>query len=132
VRHAIEFRHESWFDDEIAACLRAHRVAVCQSDAADWPPWEAVTTDLVYVRLHGQAETYASGYSESELRRWAGRVRRWVGEGRDVHVYFDNDALCHAPFDAARLIALLGSGAAGKPARGDPGTPSAPHAANLS
>ena len=117
VRHAIEFRHESWFDEEIAACLRAHRIAVCQSDAADWPLWDAVTTDVVYVRLHGHTETYASGYSESELRRWARRVRRWLGEGRDVHVYFDNDALCHAPFNAERLIALLPPAAARGAAR---------------
>ena len=107
VRHAIEFRHESWFDDEVAGCLRSHRIAVCQSDAADWPLWNAVTTDLVYVRLHGHEQTYASAYPERDLRRWAGKVRRWLGEGRDVHVYFDNDALCHAPFNAERLIALL-------------------------
>ena len=69
VRHAIEFRHESWFDEEIAACLRAHRIAVCQSDAADWPLWDAVTTDLVYVRLHGHTETYASGYSDERAAR---------------------------------------------------------------
>jgi uncharacterized protein YecE (DUF72 family) len=107
VRHAIEFRHPSWFVDEVAECLRAHRIAVCQSDAADWPQWDAVTTDLVYVRLHGHAVTYASAYAESELRAWARKVRRWLSEGRDVHVYFDNDAWGHAPRDALRLIELL-------------------------
>ena len=107
VRHAIEFRHESWFDAEIAACLQRHRIAVCQSDASDWPMWDAVTTDLVYVRLHGQPATVESGYSDAELRRWAGRVRRWQREGRDVHVYFDNAAQAHAPRNALRLIELL-------------------------
>ena len=107
MRHAIEFRHASWFDDEVAACLRNHDIAVCQSDAADWPMWDAVTTDLVYVRLHGHDVTYASCYSESELRAWARKVRRWMGEGRGVHVYFDNDAHCHAPFNAQRLMALV-------------------------
>ena len=107
VRHAVEFRHESWFDDEVAACLRRHRLAVCQSDAADWPLWNAVTTDLVYVRLHGRAATYASAYSGKELQSWAQRIRAWLQEGCDVHVYFDNDALGHAPRDAQRLIAIL-------------------------
>jgi uncharacterized protein YecE (DUF72 family) len=106
-RHAIEFRHPSWFDAGVAACLRAHRIAVCQSDAADWPLWDAVTTDLVYVRLHGHERTYASGYSESALRAWARKVRHWTREGRDVHVYFDNDAYGYAPFNAARLAALV-------------------------
>jgi uncharacterized protein YecE (DUF72 family) len=109
-RHAIEFRHPSWFDAGVAACLRAHRIAVCQSDAADWPLWDAVTTDLVYVRLHGHEQTYASDYSESALRAWARKVRRWTREGRDVHVYFDNDAYGYAPRNAARLAALVSRG----------------------
>jgi uncharacterized protein YecE (DUF72 family) len=107
VRHAIEFRHESWFDGEVAGCLREHGIAACQSDAADWPLWDAVTTDLVYVRLHGRPLTYASDYSAADLRRWAARLGRWLAEGRDVHVYFDNDALGCAPFDALHLLALL-------------------------
>ena len=111
VRHAIEFRHASWFDEEVAACLARHRIAVCQSDAADWPMWEAVTTDLVYVRLHGHETTYASCYPEAQLRAWAAKLRRWLAEGRDVHVYFDNDAFGHAPRNALRLIALLSEGA---------------------
>lgn len=109
-RHVIEFRHPSWFVPEVAACLSAHRLAACQSDAADWPRWDAVTTDLVYVRLHGRTLTYASCYSERELREWAAKVRRWMREGRDVHVYFDNDAYGEAPKNALRLLALLGTG----------------------
>ena len=107
VRHAVEFRHDSWFDDDVAQCLRRHRLAVCQSDAADWPLWDAVTTDLVYVRLHGRTATYASSYTKVQLQSWAARIREWLGEGRDVHVYFDNDAFGHAPHDALRLIAML-------------------------
>jgi len=107
VRHAIEFRHESWFDEDVAQSLKVHRIAVCQSDATDWPRWDAVTTDLVYIRLHGRAGTHASAYSDAELRRWARRVRRWQREGREVHVYFDNDALGYAPRNAVRLIELI-------------------------
>lgn len=116
VRHAVEFRHESWFDDEVAGYLRRHRIAVCQSDAADWPLWNAVTTDLVYVRLHGRAATYASEYSDAQLRSWADKIKGWLHEGFDVHVYFDNDALGHAPRDAQRLIALLHREGARRPA----------------
>ena len=106
-RHAIEFRHPSWFDEEVAATLARHRIAACQSDAADWPLWEAVTTDLVYIRLHGHTRTYASAYSTALLTRWAARIRAWLGEGRAVHVYFDNDAEGAAPYDALRLMRLL-------------------------
>lgn len=106
-RHAVEFRHASWFDEAVAACLRENRIAVCQSDAADWPLWDAVTADLVYVRLHGHTLTYASDYADAALRLWAKKVRRWMNEGREVHVYFDNDAFGHAPRNAERLIELV-------------------------
>ncbi|MGB8276183.1 MAG: DUF72 domain-containing protein [Alphaproteobacteria bacterium] len=107
VRHALEFRHASWFDDEVADALSRRGCANCLSDAADWPLWDAVTTDLVYVRLHGHTRTYASSYGERALGAWAKRVTRWMGEGREVHVYFDNDAEGAAPYNALRLLELV-------------------------
>jgi uncharacterized protein YecE (DUF72 family) len=107
VRHAVELRHDSWFDDEVAALLGRHRVAAVQSDAADWPLWDAVTTDLVYVRLHGHRITYSSGYSRRELAAWGRRIRGWRAEGRDVHVYFDNTDAGHAVTDAQTLRRLV-------------------------
>jgi len=123
VRHAVEFRHESWFDEDVAGCLRESRIAVCQSDAADWPRWNAVTTDMVYVRLHGHTMTYASGYSDHALKAWRARCRRWIDEGREVHVYFDNDAFGRAPVDAMRLLRLLRGPADRAPREGRASTP---------
>ncbi len=111
-RHAIEFRHSSWFRDDIAARLGRSRIALVQSDAADWPRWDAVTTDLVYVRLHGSRETYASAYGARSLGFWARRIRAWLADGRDVHVYFDNTASGHAVSDALTLRRLLERGGA--------------------
>jgi uncharacterized protein YecE (DUF72 family) len=85
-----------------------------------------VTSDFLYLRLHGESELYASGYTEDALDRWADRIRRWAqGEepedahciapdhaqacaARDVYCYFDNDAKVRAPFDAQRLMQKLG------------------------
>lgn len=106
-RHALEFRHPSWFDGSTAAVLAAHRLANCVSDAADWPMWDAVTTDLVYVRLHGHEATYQSRYGDAGLTPWARRIRSWRQEGREVHVYFDNDAEGAAPWDALSLIGMV-------------------------
>lgn len=108
VRHTIEFRHPSWFSDDIAAVLAEHGIAVCQSDAADWPLWDAITTDLVYIRLHGHTRTYVSSYSGGSLDAWAKKIRGWSDDGREVHVYFDNDAEGAAPFDALKLMERLG------------------------
>lgn len=107
VRHAIEFRHVSWFTDAVVEQLEAAGVGICQSDAPDWPCWEAVTGPLAYCRLHGHTRTYASPYSDRLLGQWAGRVREWLTQGREVHVYFDNDAEGAAPQDALRLLKRL-------------------------
>jgi uncharacterized protein YecE (DUF72 family) len=107
VRHAIELRHRSWFVPEVADLLSDGGVAVCQSDAPDFKLWAAVTTDLVYVRLHGHTRKYASCYSRASLARWADAAQRWAAEGRDVHVYFDNDAEGHAVRNALDLKLLV-------------------------
>jgi uncharacterized protein YecE (DUF72 family) len=112
-RHVLEFRHASWCCDEVAAALAAHRVAVCQSDAPDWPLWQVVTADVVLLRLHGHAQTYRSTYDEAELRDWARQIGSWQAAGHATYVFFDNTAAGHAPRDAARLVGSLAGGRTG-------------------
>ena len=94
--------------------------------AGKWPYREDVTSDFMYLRLHGEEELYASGYTEEALDRWAARIRAWsTGSepadaerilsvapskraSRDIYCYFDNDIKVKAPFDAQRLIKKLG------------------------
>ena len=103
VRHALEFRHESFCTDEAFALLREHDIACVVADTAQrWPMAERVTSDLVYVRLHGDHELYVSGYGDAALDRWAEKCRSWYRHA-DVVVYFDNDAKGFAPHDAVRL-----------------------------
>lgn len=109
-RHAIEFRHPSWFEPPVERLLADAGVANVLSDAADWPLWDAVTTDLAYARLHGHTATYSSAYGRRGLARWAKRARGWLDEGREVHVYFDNTDAGHAVEDAALLRALVRGG----------------------
>jgi uncharacterized protein YecE (DUF72 family) len=118
IRHSIEFRHASWFTDDTAARLRAANIAVCLSDAPDFPLWNEVTADFVYVRLHGHTRKYASSYSPARLAEWARSTERWLREGRDVHVDFDNDAEGHAVRNALDLQALLAGTPRARPATG--------------
>ena len=80
---------------------------MCLSDAPDFPLWREVTADFVYVRLHGHTRKYRSRYSAAHLRRWAADARTWARAGRDVYVFFDNDAEGAAVRDALALRALL-------------------------
>ena len=103
-RHAFEVRHPTYFAPEFYELLERHGVALVLADTAGrWPYAEELTADFVYIRLHGSQVLYASGYTDEELDWWAERIRRWSRGGRDVYVYFDNDAKVHAPFDALRL-----------------------------
>lgn len=107
VRHTVEFRHCSWFDDETARYLSEAGIAVCLSDADAWPLWDRVTTDLVYIRLHGHTQTYVSSYSTPELEHWTERIEHWLKQDKQVHVYFDNTAQGAAPHNALELQKLL-------------------------
>lgn len=104
VRHALEVRHSSFITPDLAPLLREHDVALVVADTAGrFPALEDVTADFVYVRLHGADELYVSGYTDDGLDMWADKVRRWADTGRDVYVYFDNDAKVYAPRDAQAL-----------------------------
>src|SRR3954452_18568174 len=127
LRHAIEIRHNSFVCESFIALLRRHGIALVVADTAGkWPYLEDVTADFMYLRLHGDKQLYASGYTDAALDRWADRIRRWSRGGepsdaqraaktppaalrsRDVYCYFDNDIKVRAPFDADRLITKLG------------------------
>jgi uncharacterized protein YecE (DUF72 family) len=109
LRHAIEPRHESFRTSEFYGLLRRYKMALVISDnPGKWPIFTEITTDLMYVRLHGQDQLYTSGYSDRELDEWAAKIRSWTERGCDVYVYFDNDAKVHAPFDAMSPMERLG------------------------
>lgn len=119
IRHCVEIRHESFATPELVALLRRHNIGLVVADTVEWPLLVDVTSDFVYVRLHGSEELYASGYESDALDIWADRILSWASgknaEGRracsssapciprDVYVYFDNDAKVRAPFDAQAL-----------------------------
>jgi len=108
LRHAIEPRHESFRTPEFYRLLRRYKMALVISDnPGKWPIFTEITTDLMYLRLHGHDQLYVSGYSDHELDEWAAKIRSWTERGCDVYVYFDNDAKVHAPFDAMSLMERL-------------------------
>jgi uncharacterized protein YecE (DUF72 family) len=109
LRHAVEVRHHAFFASSFLTLLERHDVAFVVSDGAGrWPYAEHVTARFVYVRLHGAEELYVSGYRPADLDRWRDRCQAWLRSGRDVYVYFDNDAKVHAPFNAIALMDRLG------------------------
>ena len=128
LRYAIEVRREEFLTPDFFMLLRKHKIAFVFADSAGkWPYTEDLTADFAYLRLHGAEELYASGYTDAMLDWWATRIRAWREgkeppdarhvlanppkpvKGRDVYVYFDNDAKVKAPFDAMKLAERLRS-----------------------
>jgi uncharacterized protein YecE (DUF72 family) len=90
-RHTFEFRHESWFCDEVLALLRSHGVALCIGDHPE-RPWQThdVTADFSFVRLHYGKRGRRGNYSQTELDEWARELRR-LARRAEVFAYFNND-----------------------------------------
>jgi uncharacterized protein YecE (DUF72 family) len=90
LRHAVEFRHESWFADEVFELLRVHGVALVLADRARSPALRRceLTADFAYVRLHEGRDR--GNYSHAELGRWVAMLGR-LAERAEVFAYFNND-----------------------------------------
>lgn len=98
---ALEFRHDSWFDDEVRACLRGKNAALCfahQDDDTD----EAValrfasTADWGYLRLRGKQ------YSDADMQGWARRVREQAWDRAFVFFKHEDEGL--GPMLARRFL----------------------------
>jgi uncharacterized protein YecE (DUF72 family) len=120
VRHAIEFRHESFATAEVIELLRAHNVALVTADTAEWPVADR-TADFVYCRLQGAPG--AASYSPAERDSRANWLKAWA-EGKladaptllppearppaDLFAYFVSTDKPHAPANAMAVMQTLG------------------------
>jgi len=104
-RHCFEFRHESWFAEDVYALLREHGTALVIGNAPNRPfQTEELTASWTYVRFHHGRRGRRGNYSETELHDWADRIE---GFDADAFVYFNNDWEAFAVRNAERLGELL-------------------------
>lgn len=108
-RHAFEFRDPSWFAPPILKVLAEAGFPVV---IADWRKCRVEenlveTSPFVYVRRHGPTGRYSSCYTTEQLAQDAEKIIRWLDEGKDVYVYFNNDYKGYAPANAIELIGLI-------------------------
>jgi uncharacterized protein YecE (DUF72 family) len=84
-RHALEFRHPSWFTEDVYALLREHGAGLVLTGGV-----EVFTAPWTYVRFHRGTRGRRGNYSRSELEEWARRFERWAGDV-EIYAYFNND-----------------------------------------
>lgn len=106
-RYVFEFRDTTWFEAPVYDALRNHNAAFCiyHLNGRDSP--REITSDFVYVRLHGPDGPYQGSYTDQQLAGWAGAFSSWVAQGKRVYCYFNNDQHGYAVHDAQRLLAML-------------------------
>lgn len=103
-RCAFEFRHESWFDDELFNLLREHHAAMCIAEAEDGVEVPFVSTaDWGYLRLR------RPDYGDAELEAWVKRVQ--VQPWQDAFMFFKHEDEGKAPLMARRFLELAKPGA---------------------
>ena len=101
-RFTIEFRHESWFDEETFDALRARDIALCVSESADVVCPRVATASWGYLRLHRQ------DYTDPMLAEWQQYVaaQPW----KDTYVFFKHDYIDGAgPLAVERFVEMIGS-----------------------
>ena len=103
LRHVIEFREPSWYDDRVFALLEKHRVALCLHDMEGSATGKMAVGPFVYVRFHFGQQKYGGAYDDERLDAWGRWLSAQAVTGREVFAYFNNDIGGHAPKDAIRL-----------------------------
>lgn len=106
MRVCVEFRHPSWWTDDVRRLLERHRAALCLADRNRpvSPIWR--TTDWTYVRFHSGRGSPGGCYGEEALSRWVERISAEWPANADVYAYFNNDFHACALANAVTFAAL--------------------------
>jgi len=107
-RSVFEFRHASWYEQDVFDLLNAHGAALCIHDMGEKAPPRLATGGMVYIRLHGTSGRYAGHYPDSVLHDWAGWMVSQISTARAIYVYFNNDVDGHAISNARTLRRIMG------------------------
>ncbi len=107
MRFAFEFREPSWFNKEVYDILRENNIALCIYHMPEFESPIEVTAKFVYIRFHGTEFLYGGRYSKKELLKWADLINGYIREGKDVYVYFNNDANGYAVINAKELMEIV-------------------------
>jgi uncharacterized protein YecE (DUF72 family) len=107
LEQVFEFRHKSWYDENVLALLDRHGMGFVAHDLRGLlsPRWASGRT--AYVRFHGSGGRYSGRYSDESLLGWADWLVNETRGGRSAWAYFNNDIHGHAIDDARTLKSMI-------------------------
>ena len=104
-RNVVEFRHASWWNEDVFTAFRETGTIFCSCSGPRLPDQLVKTADDIYIRFHGTKQWYRHDYSEEELRVWSKRIQE--SGAKRVWGYFNNDYDGYATKNAYLLTSLL-------------------------
>lgn len=106
-RFTMEFRNNTWYNEDCYDMLRKYNIAFCIYELEYHKSPELCTAEFVYIRLHGPGRKYQGSYSDKSLEEWATKSKAWNKKGIDVYIYFDNDQNAYAAHNAMTLQEMI-------------------------
>jgi uncharacterized protein YecE (DUF72 family) len=104
--NVMEFRHDSWWQDGVYQELAKHNISFCGMSHPELPKAIVQNSRLFYFRFHGEAQLYASQYSDQQLQEFAATIT----QGEDIkqgYIFFNNDINTNAVYNARTLKEIL-------------------------
>ena len=100
-KNVIEFRHESWFSEDVYSLLRSHQVIFCVVSSPQLPDHIVETAETSYFRFHGRIGWYKYNYTDEELKDWAEAIQKT--KSKECFIYFNNDYHAYAVANCKKL-----------------------------
>ena len=107
MKHVFEFRHQSWFKENVFEVLHKYNVGFCVFDMPSVSCPLVATADFAYLRFHGGTGLYESCYSDEELAHWVRKLADLTTNSKATYIYFNNDAETFAVRNAITLRGYL-------------------------
>jgi len=106
-KYAFEFRDRSWIIKDVINLLKKHKVAFCIYDLEGYKTPIEITSNFVYIRLHGPKKAYSGTYSKNTLQKWAKIIKNFQNDKLDTFCYFNNDENAYAVKNAIDLLKII-------------------------
>ena len=107
IQTAFEFRDKTWLDNETTELLKENNASLSLADGTELEVSDPIPTGFIYMKRHGAKSMSDFCYNDEALKSDSEKIRKWLAEGRNVYVYFNNDVKGFAVKNAKTLLELV-------------------------
>ena len=104
--NVVEFRHESWWQDDIYKQLKKKNITFCGMSHPTLPKDIVANTPLFYYRLHGEGQLYSSNYENSQLQTIVTNIKNHH-QIEEAYIFFNNDINTYAVYNAQEMQKMI-------------------------